>query len=237
MLSTARSTLPNRPRTSMYHDREHGLGRVTERQLAILKLVVIGKTNSEIGDILEVKPLTVKNHVQAILRRLGCYNRNGVFAQAVKLGIIDCPCGQSKADPQSKFVHGETVKIPVAVAGLREERITELEVKPVPLDWVKWQDLEICSETFTIRVQKQVVVMHPKLVRLALALLRNPDRCLSRQQLLDMVYGRDCIIEERIIDVYIRRLRVALMPFHYDEYFQTARGLGYVFRPTKREVL
>lgn len=221
----------------MNHNREHGIGRVTQRQLEIVNLVIIGKTNGEIADILGMKALTVKNHVQAILRRLSCYNRNGVFAQAIKLGIIDCPCGHSKAQPQVGFVHGESVKIPVATAGIREDKVVEVEIKPPPLEWFKWQDLEICPETFTIRIQGKTVIVHPKVARLAMALLRNPDRCLNRQQLIDLVHGQERIIEERIIDVYIRRLRVALMPYHYDEYFQTAWGIGYVFRPTKKELI
>jgi transcriptional regulator EpsA len=56
---------------------------LTDRQLEVLRYVQQGKTNSEIGSLLEISPLTVKNHVQSLLRKLNAQNR----AQAVSFGI------------------------------------------------------------------------------------------------------------------------------------------------------
>jgi two-component system phosphate regulon response regulator PhoB len=58
-------------------------------------------------------------------------------------------------------------------------------------------------------------------------LLARPERVHSRAQLLDQVWGDDVYIEERTVDVHIRRLRVALEPFGQDALVETVRGSGY----------
>lgn len=48
----------------------------------------MGKTNWEIGNIMQVSPLTIKNHVQNILRKLDVENRSQAASKALKLGLI-----------------------------------------------------------------------------------------------------------------------------------------------------
>ena len=57
----------------------------------------------------------------------------------------------------------------------------------------------------------------------------NCERVYSRSQLLDLVWGRNVYIEERTVDVHIRRLRKALEPFGLESLVQTVRGVGYRF--------
>ena len=57
----------------------------------------------------------------------------------------------------------------------------------------------------------------------------NPDRVFTRSQLLDRVWGRDVYIEERTVDVHIRRLRKALAGHGFDRLVQTVHGTGYRF--------
>jgi len=57
--------------------------------------------------------------------------------------------------------------------------------------------------------------------------LRNPERVLSRSRLLDKVWGDAVYIEERTVDVHIRRLRLALRPTGHDRVIETVRGGGY----------
>ena len=59
--------------------------------------------------------------------------------------------------------------------------------------------------------------------------MSHPDRVFSREQLLDRVWGRNVYIEERTVDVHIRRLRKSLAPFGYDALIQTVHGTGYRF--------
>lgn len=61
---------------------------VTRRQEEILQLIKHGKTNAEIADVLECSPWTVKNHIQAILRKLDTNTRSHAIAKAMSLGIL-----------------------------------------------------------------------------------------------------------------------------------------------------
>jgi transcriptional regulator EpsA len=63
---------------------------LTEREREVLKWVYLGKSNIEIGLILGISPLTVKNHVQEILRRLNVQNRAQAVGKAFSLHILTC---------------------------------------------------------------------------------------------------------------------------------------------------
>ena len=69
----------------------------------------------------------------------------------------------------------------------------------------------------------------PTEYRLLRFFMTNPDRVYSREQLLDHVWGRGIFVEERTVDVHIRRLRKALAAQSYDRFIQTVRGAGYRF--------
>ena len=60
--------------------------------------------------------------------------------------------------------------------------------------------------------------------------LTHPGRVLSRSRLLDEIWGDDVCIEERTVDLHVRRLRHALQPTGHSELIETVRGLGYRFR-------
>ena len=59
--------------------------------------------------------------------------------------------------------------------------------------------------------------------------MTHQERVYSRAQLLDLVWGRNVYIEERTVDVHIRRLRKALEPHALESLVQTVRGVGYRF--------
>jgi len=65
-----------------------GAGVLTAREQEVLKWVHLGKSNIEIGTILEISPLTVKNHVQKILRKLNVQNRTQAVGKAMALRIL-----------------------------------------------------------------------------------------------------------------------------------------------------
>jgi transcriptional regulator EpsA len=62
---------------------------LTVRELDILKWIYLGKSNFEIGAILKISPLTVKNHVQKILRKLNVVNRTQAIGKALELRILN----------------------------------------------------------------------------------------------------------------------------------------------------
>lgn len=73
------------------------------------------------------------------------------------------------------------------------------------------------------------VDLGPTEFRLLHYFMTHQDRVFSRSQLLDRVWGTNVYIEERTVDVHIRRLRKALQPSKKDKMLQTVRGAGYRF--------
>lgn len=69
----------------------------------------------------------------------------------------------------------------------------------------------------------------PTEFRLLHFFMTHPERVYSRSQLLDQVWGDDVFVEERTVDVHIRRLRLALEASGHDGLVQTVRGAGYRF--------
>ena len=69
----------------------------------------------------------------------------------------------------------------------------------------------------------------PTEFRLLHFLMTHPERVHSRTQLLDQVWGNQVFVEERTVDVHIRRLRKALEGTRHDALIQTVRGAGYRF--------
>ena len=75
----------------------------------------------------------------------------------------------------------------------------------------------------------RAVPLGPTEYRLLQFFMEHPERVYSRGQLLDRVWGSTVYVEERTVDVHIRRLRKALEPFQCDGLVQTVRGAGYRF--------
>jgi two-component system phosphate regulon response regulator PhoB len=75
----------------------------------------------------------------------------------------------------------------------------------------------------------QPVDLGPTEFRLLHFFMTHAERVYSRSQLLDQVWGDDVFVEERTVDVHIRRLRLALEVSGHDELVQTVRGSGYRF--------
>ncbi|MFO7746784.1 MAG: phosphate regulon transcriptional regulator PhoB [Orrella sp.] len=69
----------------------------------------------------------------------------------------------------------------------------------------------------------------PTEFRLLHFFMTHAERVFSRSQLLDQVWGDHVFVEERTVDVHIRRLRKALEPTGHDKYIETVRGSGYRF--------
>jgi two-component system phosphate regulon response regulator PhoB len=76
----------------------------------------------------------------------------------------------------------------------------------------------------------QVLSFGPTEFRLLHYLMTHPNRVYSRTQLLDEVWGDHVFIEERTVDVHIRRLRQGLTPSGHDALIETVRGSGYALR-------
>lgn len=73
------------------------------------------------------------------------------------------------------------------------------------------------------------VALGPIEFRLLNLFMNQPDRAMSRAQIVDKVWRSDAYVDERTVDVHVRRLRAALEPSGHDRFIQTVRGVGYRF--------
>ena len=89
--------------------------------------------------------------------------------------------------------------------------------------------LELNGASHRVTARGEVVALGPTEYRLLKFFMTHPDRVYSRAQLLDQVWGGNVYVEERTVDVHIRRLRKALEATACDGLIQTVRGAGYRF--------
>ncbi len=89
--------------------------------------------------------------------------------------------------------------------------------------------LSIDLQSHRVSVGDNTIELGPTEFRLLQFFMSHQERVYSRHQLLDQVWGGNVYIEERTVDVHIRRLRKALTEHHLDRYIQTVRGAGYRF--------
>ncbi|MCU0753622.1 MAG: phosphate regulon transcriptional regulator PhoB [Xanthomonadales bacterium] len=90
-------------------------------------------------------------------------------------------------------------------------------------------DLRIDTASQRVFVRGEHVHLGPTEFKLLLFFMSHPERVYTRGQVLDNVWGTTVYIEERTVDVHIRRLRKALEPYGCEDYIQTVRGSGYRF--------
>lgn len=90
-------------------------------------------------------------------------------------------------------------------------------------------DLILDTEQHRLTIADQTVEVSPTEFRLMQFFMTHPDKVFNRTQLLDQVWGRSVYIEERTVDVHIRRLRKILENYGREELIQTVRGFGYRF--------
>lgn len=94
---------------------------------------------------------------------------------------------------------------------------------------IEIEGLVLDGASHRVMAGDQTVVLGPTEFRLLSFFMTHPERVYSRNQLLDRVWGGNVYVEERTVDVHIRRLRKALSGFGYDKFIQTVRGAGYRF--------
>ncbi len=91
--------------------------------------------------------------------------------------------------------------------------------------------LELDPQEQRVKVNGQTIPFGPSEFKLLHFFMTHPDRIYTRSQLLDLVWGDHVFVEERTVDVHIRRLRRGLETVGHDHLIQTVRGSGYRFSP------
>ena len=96
-------------------------------------------------------------------------------------------------------------------------------------DAVEVDGLRLDPASHRVTSADKALVLGPTEFKLLHFFMTHPDRVYSRAQLLDSVWGDHVFVEERTVDVHIRRLRKALEPSEHHRLIQTVRSAGYRF--------
>ena len=96
-------------------------------------------------------------------------------------------------------------------------------------DVIETGRLKLDDASHRVSAGERQIALGPTEYRLLHFFMTRPERVFSRAQLLDRVWGGNTYVEERTVDVHIRRLRKALEPFGLQALVQTVRGAGYRF--------
>ena len=110
-------------------------------------------------------------------------------------------------------------------AVLRRTAPAELEEARI----LGYSDLEMDEKAHRVSRAGRPLDLAPTEFNLLQFFMSHPERAYTRSQLLDQVWGANVYVEERTVDVHIRRLRMALEPAGLDGLIQTVRGSGYRF--------
>ncbi len=94
-------------------------------------------------------------------------------------------------------------------------------------DLVRIGALQLDPQSHRVTAGDEPVALGPTEFRLLHFLMTHPERVYSRAQLLDQVWGDHVYVDERTVDVHIRRVRRVLEPSGLDQLIQTVRGSGY----------
>ena len=89
------------------------------------------------------------------------------------------------------------------------------------------EDIRLDPESHRVFRAEKVLKLGPTEFKLLVTLMERPGRVFSREQLLDMVWGRDIYVDTRTVDVHVGRLRKSLMQFGGGDPVRTVRGAGY----------
>ena len=98
-------------------------------------------------------------------------------------------------------------------------------------DTLRAGPVELDSASARVRVHGRELTLGPTEFKLLQFFLANPERAFTRDQVLDRVWGDHRFLEERTVDVYVKRLRQALADHGADQLIETVRGTGYRASP------
>lgn len=185
--------------------------RLSQRHAEVLGYIFVGKTNEEIGTILGLSVLTIKNHVGKIIAALGAYNRQNAIWLALKAGILQPP------QPEGQVV--VVVPPPAPPATVTAD------------DWLSAGNVHLSPMLHFAMANDRPLELAGVRFRLLEAFLRSPGRCLTRQHLLDHTHGHAVSVEERTVYMHVHRLRHSLREAGADHDVFAERGVGYRFGP------
>ncbi len=112
-------------------------------------------------------------------------------------------------------------------AALRRQEKSAQKVLP-DMDVIKIKDLEINVSSYTVSIRNKKLVLPRKEFETLVYLIRNQGRVLSRESILNAVWGENVYVVDRTVDVHIRKIREKLG--EYADFIETVAGVGYRFK-------
>ncbi len=110
------------------------------------------------------------------------------------------------------------------IKALLRRRSPELINEPIIID-----GLVLDPSSHKIQINNKNIKMGPTEFKLLHFFMKNTDRVYTRNQILDKIWGVNSVIDDRTVDVHIKRLRKSLNHSGYDKLIQTVHGAGYRF--------
>ncbi|WP_433772231.1 response regulator transcription factor [Bacillus wiedmannii] len=162
-----------------------------------------------------------------VCRRLRATKKTPIIMLTARDSIMDRVTGlDSGADDYlPKPFAIEELLARMRVIFRREENIESKNIS-----FLTFKDLQLQIESRTITKGNEEIELTNKEFELLLMFMKNINRVLTRDVLLDQVWGYDAMVETNIVDVYVRYLRNKLHSVDKEEYIQTVRGAGYVMK-------
>ncbi len=162
-----------------------------------------------------------------VCRRLRAAKKTPIIMLTARDSIMDRVTGlDSGADDYlPKPFAIEELLARMRVIFRREENIESKNVS-----FHTFKDLKLQIESRTITKGNEEIELTNKEFELLLMFMKNINRVLTRDILLDQVWGYDAMVETNIVDVYVRYLRNKLHSVDKEEYIQTVRGAGYIMK-------
>jgi two-component system phosphate regulon response regulator PhoB len=111
----------------------------------------------------------------------------------------------------------------------RIRAVLRRHIPTMPDETVAAGGIELSPTSHRVVARGNSIELGPTEFRLLQFFMTHSERVYSRSQLLDQVWGTQVFVEERTVDVHIRRLRAALEPLGLENLIQTVRGSGYRF--------
>jgi len=139
--------------------------------------------------------------------------------EADKVRALDIGADDYITKPFSTSELLARIRAVIRRSGSDETRRDNIDRGPIHID----------TRTHRVSVGDEAIELSPTEFRLLHYFMANTERVHTRGQLLDAVWGDNAYVEERTVDVHIRRLRKLLAPYRCDRHVQTVRGVGYRF--------
>lgn len=211
------------------------------REMLGYALMKEGYDYSEASDVEEARPLIKQNKPDLILLDWMLPGMSGVdYARRLReeeetsdIPIIMLTAKGEESDKIKALDTGadDYVTKPFSTKELlaRIRAVMRRTGNKVETNIVTVEGLELDPETYRVTADGHIIDISPTEFKLLHFFITHPERVYSRAQLLDHVWGQNVYVEERTVDVHIRRLRKTLTKSGYDRFIQTVRSIGYRF--------